>query len=104
MYLFRVIDRDRALSCLRRAVSALEQSSDQQIVVTHVEESSILFHLRVKKGCFKDSNNFIQEVLRILKLLLPYAKDYLEYNLQVMMSINTVKGKLQLITVALRKK
>ncbi|CAG2191325.1 unnamed protein product [Mytilus edulis] len=104
MYLFRVTDRDRALSRLRMAVSALEQSSGQQLVVTHVEESSILFHLRVKKGCFKDSNNFIQEVLRILKLLLPYAKDYLEYNLQVVLSINTVKGKLKLISVALRKK
>ncbi|CAC5375207.1 unnamed protein product [Mytilus coruscus] len=96
MFLFRVKDKRKAVINLRKAIVALEQSRDREMVVTDVEESSILLHLRVKKGCFKGTDNLKQEVLYILELLLPYAKDYLEYNLQVVLSINTVKGKLQL--------
>lgn len=97
MFLFRVKDKGKAVVNLRKAIVALEQASDRKMVVTDVEESSVLVHLRVRKDCFKGTNTFKQEVLYILKLLLPYAKEYLECNLQVVMSINSVKRKLQLI-------
>lgn len=65
MFLFRVKDKGKAVVNLRKAIVALEQACDRKMVVTDVEESSVLVHLRVIKDCFKGTNTFKQEVLYI---------------------------------------
>lgn len=88
-------DPEKAVSILQKLLVEFKGRCKKKLVVISVEEGSILFHLRAKKRCFKTPADFEMNVLDILQILLPRAKKYLDTNLQVVISVDTVKGKLQ---------